>query len=106
MVGLNCQLQDLPALLSTFRFNQGFAIPGDHSREYSLAPFGCPDKMIYDQVYPMLIALIVEFHVDSIPIFYSLAYPKLKLLKKPTLSTALLYGVACGGFHSFNYLKA
>jgi hypothetical protein len=56
--------------------------------------------MIYDQVYPMLIALIVEFHVVSIPIFNSLAYPQLKLLKKLTLSTAVLNGVACGRFHS------
>jgi hypothetical protein len=56
--------------------------------------------MIYDQVYPMLITLIVEFHVDSIPILNSLAYPQLKLLKKPTSSSAVLNGVVCGGFHS------
>jgi hypothetical protein len=53
----------------------------------------------------MLIALIVEFHVDSIPIFNSLAYPQLKLLKKPTLSTTVLNGVACGGFHSVSKSK-
>jgi len=56
--------------------------------------------MIYDLVYPMLIALIVDFHIDSLPIFNSLAYPLLKRLKKPTLSTAVLNGVACGGFLS------
>ena len=56
--------------------------------------------MIYDQVYPMLITLIVEFHVDSILLFNSLAYLQLKLLKKPTLSTAVQNGVACGRFQS------
>jgi hypothetical protein len=56
--------------------------------------------MTYDLVDPMLIALQDEFHVDCIPIFNSLAYPQLMLLKKPTLSTAVLYGVACGGFLS------
>jgi hypothetical protein len=56
--------------------------------------------MIYDLVYPMLIALIVDFHVVSLPIFNSLAYPQLKRLKKLSLSTAVLYGVARGGFLS------
>jgi hypothetical protein len=54
----------------------------------------------------MLIALKVDFHVDCLPIFNSLAYPQLKLLKKPTLSTAVLHGVACGGFLSVRYKKS
>ena len=62
--------------------------------------------MIYDQVDPMLIALQDELHVDRIPIFNSLAYLELKLLIKPTLSTAVLYGVACGGFLSVKFKKS
>ena len=56
--------------------------------------------MIYDLVDPMLITLQDEFHVDSLPIFNSLADPQLKLLKKLTLSTAVQNGVVCGGFQS------
>ncbi len=68
MIRLYCQLQDGPALCSTFLFDQLFTILAYLAYQNRFAPLGCPNKVIYDQVYSMFISLIVVIHIYSIPL--------------------------------------
>jgi hypothetical protein len=64
VVGLDGQLLNVPAMLSTFRLDQGPAVGRHLAREDRLAPLGAPDEVVDDQVDPMFVALIL--HVDII----------------------------------------
>ena len=60
VIGLNSQFDDLPSLFGTCLFNQPFAVYGNRARKHGLAAFGCPDKVIDDQMHTMFVALVVQ----------------------------------------------
>jgi hypothetical protein len=52
--------QDRPSLLFALCFDKRLTPVLDCTNQQRLTPFGTPDEMVHDEVYPMLIPLIVQ----------------------------------------------
>jgi hypothetical protein len=63
MIGLNCKLQNIPAMLGAFIADEVFTVLSNSSREHGFASPWAPDEVIYDQVDTVFVSLI--FHSSS-----------------------------------------
>ncbi|MCX6072269.1 MAG: hypothetical protein NTU91_15680, partial [Chloroflexi bacterium] len=61
------QLWNLPSLLGTFPLDQFLAIGRNASDQDGLSPFGRPNEVTHNQVYPVFVSAVIECHVDSMP---------------------------------------
>jgi hypothetical protein len=78
MIGLDRQLQHLPALFSTLLLNKGLAVFGDTTTKHGFTALGTPDQVVDDKVDAVFISLII--HVDIAPYNNTIIY-KYRLLK-------------------------
>lgn len=95
VVGLDGKFEDCPAVFEAFLFNQGFTVFGDLTNQNRLAPFGCPDEVVVEEVDAVFIALVVAegecvgIHIVNIQTYQLfgntlLSLPWLKPCEKPT----------------------
>jgi hypothetical protein len=61
VVGLNSQFKDIPSFLSTLLLDQLCETILERACKNGLASFGTPDEMIDNEMYPVLISLVVHF---------------------------------------------
>jgi hypothetical protein len=99
MIGLDRQLQYLPALLNTLLLDKGLAILGDTATKHRFTALGTPDQVVDDKVDAVFIALGI--HVDAYSIndteinMCSSVQRRLKPEKAPNCYRS--NGAACGG---------
>lgn len=63
MIGLDRELNDVPTFLGALLLNELDKSIFELACENRLATFGAPDEMIDEQVYPVLIALVVHLAI-------------------------------------------
>jgi hypothetical protein len=59
VVGINRELQDLPSLSLTLALNELSTVVRYPTLQNRFTPLGGPDEMIYNQVYPMFVSLVL-----------------------------------------------
>ena len=97
MIGLDCQLKDVPTTFLALLFNQLVTLIRNRVHQNGFSPLGCPHEMVHNQVYPVFVSLVAQsvvFHVDSIPYFDTLSnrhfWLKPGTLSSPAVKTAWL----------------
>ena len=60
VVGIDRELQDLPSWFLTLTLNELSTVVRYPTLQNSFAPLGGPDEMLYNQVYPMFVSLILH----------------------------------------------
>lgn len=69
MIGLDCQLKNVPAAFLALLFNKLATLCSNRVHQNRFTSLRCPDQMVHNQVYSVFVSLIVKcvvFHVDSI----------------------------------------
>jgi hypothetical protein len=66
VIGLNRKFQNSPSLIQALFLNQGLAVFSYISDQNRLAPLWGPNKMIDNQVNPVLVALVFVIHIYNI----------------------------------------
>ena len=102
MIGLYCQFQYLPTLLSTLLLDEGLAVLSDTAPKHGFPALGTPDQVVDDKVDAVFISLII--HVDIV-VYNNILINKrrsfegrLKPEKAPNCYRS--NGAACGGLKS------